>query len=238
MHLSETCDNGVDDDGDGQIDCADNECQPNINSVIINSPSNCPALNNGQITIAYSGSNLEFSIDGGTTFQSTNIFPGLSSGNYNIRVRNTLTGCFTDYGSNPVVLTDPDCTEICDNGIDDNGNGLVDSDDPYCPCTSRVTDGLLALYEFNVGTGSIINDISGVGTAVDLTVETPANTAWLSDCGLDVVAPTRMSSGVAAAKVSSGIMVSNALTIEAWIKAGWNYFQSGKQGGHVVQWRP
>ncbi|MEO1258229.1 MAG: DNRLRE domain-containing protein [Bacteroidota bacterium] len=215
---SEICNNGVDDDNDGQIDCFDNQCQPIINSITPSNPTNCPGQNNGQISIAFSGTNLEFSINGGFSYQSSNVFTGLTAGNYNIRARNTVTGCFTDYGSNPVVLSAGDCTEICDNGIDDNGNGLIDGDDPFCPCSSRVTDGLLALYEFNVGTGSTINDISGTGTAVDLTVETPANTSWLTDCGLDVVTPTRLTSGVAATKISDGIMISNALTIEAWVK--------------------
>ena len=33
------------------------------------------------------------------------------------------------------MRADPDCEappEICDNGIDDNGNGLVDCEDPQC----------------------------------------------------------------------------------------------------------
>ena len=214
----EICNNGIDDDGNGLIDCFDTQCQPIINSITPANPANCPGLNDGQISIAFSGSNLEFSINGGFTYQSSNVFSGLTEGSYNIRARNTVTGCFADYHGNPVVLTDSDCSEICNNGIDDNGNGLIDSDDPYCPCTSRVTGGLLALYEFNAGTGSTVNDISGVGTAVDLTVETPANTAWSADCGLDVVTATRLTSSGAATKISNGIMASNALTIEAWIK--------------------
>jgi hypothetical protein len=47
-----------------------------------------------------------------------------------------------DDGDGLVDQNDPDCQapaqEICDNGVDDDGDGLVDGDDPDCPYTQRV----------------------------------------------------------------------------------------------------
>ncbi len=129
----EICDNGLDDDNDGLTDCADPDCAgPAITSVAKTNPNNCPALNNGTITITATGSNLEYSINGGATYQASNVFSGLSEGNYNVRVRNGVTGCFVNYPSNPVVLTAVICAENCTNGTDDDGDGLIDCLDGDC----------------------------------------------------------------------------------------------------------
>ncbi|HFA47923.1 MAG TPA: hypothetical protein ENJ95_02765 [Bacteroidetes bacterium] len=141
-NCTEICLNGIDDDGDGLIDCEDPDCgAPSNISVSQNTPDNCPLLNNGSINISATGINLEYSIDAGNTFQASNIFAGLSAGNYNIRVRNGATGCFVNYANNPVIIIAPTCTEICDNGIDDDGDGLIDCADPDCgPSVSTTTD--------------------------------------------------------------------------------------------------
>ncbi len=73
-----------------------------------------------------------YSINGGSAFQSNNFFQGLGPGNYAVRVNNSVTGCFTNYSSNPVTLVAPNCFEICDNDIDDDGDGLIDCNDPDC----------------------------------------------------------------------------------------------------------
>ncbi len=69
-------------------------------------PTTCGG-NNGSITVsAPSGANIQYSRNGGTTWQSSNTFTGLSAGTYQIRVRNTSTGCLS--ASNvSVVLSDP-----------------------------------------------------------------------------------------------------------------------------------
>ncbi len=131
----EVCDNSLDDDGDGAIDCADSDCSPNISSINRSSPSNCPDLNNGQITISATGANLRYSISNGSSYQSSSTFTGLSAGNYTIRVRNINTGCFVNHSSN-TSLTDPSCSENCTNGIDDDGDGQVDCADNDCNAPS------------------------------------------------------------------------------------------------------
>lgn len=55
---------------------------------------------NGQITIQASttGIGLEYSIDGGTTWQAEHLFTGLTSGNYAIKIKNADGSCITQGG--------------------------------------------------------------------------------------------------------------------------------------------
>ncbi len=102
----EICGNSMDDDGDTLFDCDDiADCVPVITSVAKANPAP-PNFDNGQIVVNANGQNLEFSINSGQTWQTSNVFTGLSPGSFNIRVRNSMGGCFADYTGNPVVLTD------------------------------------------------------------------------------------------------------------------------------------
>ena len=67
---------------------------PQIASVTPANPTDC-GVNNGSITIQASGSNLEYSINGGTTYFANNTFLNLAAGTYNIRVRNSVSLCTT-----------------------------------------------------------------------------------------------------------------------------------------------
>jgi len=134
----EICDNGLDDDGNSLTDCADPHCgTPSIQTVTAANPTNCPIPNNGSIGIAASmsggvGGQLLYSINGGTAYQQTPLFPGLTPGIYSVRVSNSASGCTTSYSNNPVTLIGPACSEICDNDIDDDDDGLVDCEDFDC----------------------------------------------------------------------------------------------------------
>jgi uncharacterized repeat protein (TIGR01451 family) len=108
----EICNNGLDDDGDGLVDCADPDCGTmTLSSVASANPTiaSCPSLNNGTITVTATGTNLQYSKDNGTTWQASNAFSGLTANSYTIKVRDSVSNCMVSYVSNPVVLTAPTC---------------------------------------------------------------------------------------------------------------------------------
>jgi len=134
--IPEICDNNIDDDGDGLTDCEDPDCgQPTIIDAVLTDPTNCPDYDNGQIVINATGDNLEYSIEISSNYQASNTFTNLSAGTYLVRARNSVTNCVVIYsvGSKPTVqLTEVDCREICDDNIDNDGDGLIDCADPDC----------------------------------------------------------------------------------------------------------
>jgi hypothetical protein len=78
--------------------------------------------------------------------------------------------------------------------------------------------GLVALYDFSEGSGSVVRDVSGVDTPLDLRIADTASTRWLSGGGLEVLRPTLIASSAAATRLSESIKASNEITIEAWVQ--------------------
>ncbi len=76
--------------------------------------------------------------------------------------------------------------------------------------------GIVALYEFNDTTGPVL-DTSGVGTPLNLTIDSPASVIR-SGGALDIEAPTLIHSGGPATKIINACKASNELTIEAWVE--------------------
>ena len=58
----------------------------------------------------------------------------------------------------------------------------------------RVSEGLLALYDFKEGAGTTVRDVSGVGTPLDLTIIKPSAVNWMADGGLSIQASTAIRS--------------------------------------------
>lgn len=77
---------------------------PTVNAPTVNQPT-C-AVPTGTIVVNASGSGtLEYSVDGGVNWFTTNTFSGLAAGNYNIKVRlQNNTTCVSTYSGNPVTL--------------------------------------------------------------------------------------------------------------------------------------
>jgi hypothetical protein len=130
------CSDGIDNDGDGLLDCEDPDCIPVIDTVMVSGPVDCPLLGDGRISIETVNDQIEFSIDSGKTYQLSGIYTDLPEGEYYIFIRNSLTECLYEYDYNPLVL-DADTTcqvmiEKCIDGIDNDGDGLVDCGDPDC----------------------------------------------------------------------------------------------------------
>lgn len=133
--VPEICGNGIDDDSDGLTDCFDNDCGP-INPAAITVNPTCPYPYDGQIVLNATGNNLQYSIDNGETWQASNTFNNLTHGNYLAIIRDSISGCsiwVNNSGAKPIIsLVDPGCPEICDNGLDDDGDGAIDDNDPNC----------------------------------------------------------------------------------------------------------
>lgn len=92
---------------------------------------------------------------------------------------------------------------------------------------SRTTNGIVALYDFKEGSGSVIKDVSGVGTPLDLTIFDPNKVSRIpGGCGISVNESTIIKSSAAGTKLKNAISVSNAITIEAWVKPA-NITQNG-----------
>ena len=119
------CSDGKDDDNDGSIDCLDSDCLP----ILLDVTSNSDKCNTGMgfITVLAAGSNLTYSLNG-TDYQELNQFDNLSPGSFTIFIRNEISGCIAVQHD---VKVSSLC-EICNNGIDDDGDGDVDCDDFDC----------------------------------------------------------------------------------------------------------
>lgn len=131
----EICNDLIDNDGDGLTDCADLDCgTPVINGVTPSNPTcaTFPVYNDGQIVVAATGANLQYSINNGGAFFPTATFTGLTAGGFNVVVQNSVTGCSATFGGNPVTIVNPVCPEICNDLLDNDGDGLTDCADPDC----------------------------------------------------------------------------------------------------------
>jgi ELWxxDGT repeat protein len=121
-----------------------------------------------------------------------------------------------------LTVASPQLTALGDillfTALDAQGNAdlwkLFDDGNPYP--TGRVTDGLQALYEFNEGTGNKVNDTSGVGTALNLTIKKPSAVQW-QEGSLKVSGLTTIASLLRAKKLIDAAKASDQFTVEAWI---------------------
>ncbi|MEZ5218819.1 MAG: LamG-like jellyroll fold domain-containing protein [Ilumatobacteraceae bacterium] len=83
-----------------------------------------------------------------------------------------------------------------------------------------MSDGLLALYTFDEGSGTKVTDVSGNGAPLDLTIANPGNVTWGSGT-LTINSATVIASSGPAAKVFNAVTGgagTNEITVEAWVK--------------------
>lgn len=123
----EICGNGIDDDGDGNADCDDPDCGPSVD--LGSNLNNCVSTDITLTATAWDG-------DGAYSFAWSH---GLGTGNNKTVAPATTTtysvtvtsgsGCTA---TDQVTVTIVPCSENCYNNIDDDGDGLVDCDDPDC----------------------------------------------------------------------------------------------------------
>ena len=113
---------------------------------------------------------------------------------------------------------------------DGDGNGAGPDAGPPVEIDNRVKDGLQVLYKFDGVTGdTIVPDVSGVGTAYDLTITDPAAVVWEPGGGLTLTAPTIISNTAPVQKVIDACKQSQEITVEVWLKNA-----TVESGGRVV----
>jgi hypothetical protein len=105
----------------------------------------------------------------------------------------------------------PDAPEI-----DGAPDAPPDDAAPDAPPT-RSTEGLVALYAFDDGSGAVAADTSGVAPPLPLAIADPGATSWIQGA-LVISAPTILSSADPADKIRTACQASGALTVEAWIR--------------------
>lgn len=124
---TEDCADGIDNDGDGLVDCADSDCKPTVSA------------GSGTSICTGSSATLTAVAIGGTAPYTFNWSNGLGSGDsktvspasttaYGI----TVTAANSCTSSTSVTVTVTPCSENCADGLDNDGDGLVDCADPDC----------------------------------------------------------------------------------------------------------
>ena len=144
--LPEICDDSIDNDGDGNTDCLDSDCIPIANPATLTTCDNSNETGSGIFFLhdvnstvsTESGVAISYHPNLSDAQSGINnlISPHTSSdGTVYVRVERTTTGCF-----NTALITldvGAKCVESCVNGVDDDGDGLIDTQDPDCPCNGN-----------------------------------------------------------------------------------------------------
>jgi glucose/arabinose dehydrogenase/PKD repeat protein len=90
----------------------------------------------------------------------------------------------------------------------------------FTPASPRVTAGLVVLYGFEEGAGTLIHDVSGIGAPLDLGISDPARIQWVGGGtnGVRFVSGGgSIRSPGAAGKIHTALTASDRLTLEAWV---------------------
>jgi hypothetical protein len=116
----------------GNVSTMNAQQPPAISSVTTTAPMACAQLG-GKISINASvAGSWQYSIDSGRTFQTSKDFLNLKTQtSYQVVMATADKNCKTYYGSVSIPKK-ADCVELCADGIDNDGNGLTDCDDPAC----------------------------------------------------------------------------------------------------------
>ncbi len=114
----------------------------------VNFTTGCDLSNRTISIIATNSTPLEYSIDGGATYQASNNFINLAYGTYSIFIRNIDDACPIAYTNNPIEINPPDA----------NSNRLINHIQTGDPTTCGATDGFI---EVNVTGVNVTYSIDG-----------------------------------------------------------------------------
>ena len=140
-------------------------------NVVINDIEDC-GFTDGSIEISAGGSRLEYSIDGGTTYQDSGKFINLPTGNYEVVIRDSsFRNCPVPYSLNPLVLTAPSIPQI---------TGVTHSDITDC----GLIDGQISIQSQGVDLEySIDGGISYATDSVFTGLDSGSYDIWLREVG-------------------------------------------------------
>lgn len=96
-------------------------------------------------------------------------------------------------------------------------SNIVAHTNPAPPSNERITDGLLALWEFDGLSGTTVPDVSGETPAMDLTLTSAANTTWTA-YALRFDSGARLQTSGAATRINEAVAASNQITVEMWVR--------------------
>ncbi len=82
--------------------------------------------------------------------------------------------------------------------------------------SSRVVDGLAALFTFDDGPGPVVRDVSGVGSPLDLVIADVDAVSWGSG-SLTIESPVVIASAGHTGKINAAVTASDEVTVEAWV---------------------
>jgi len=143
VNCAEDCTDGIDNDGDGLTDCDDPDCAPIANNATLTTCDNSNMAGSGTFLLHDANSTVSSESGVMISYHST-LLDAQNGTNILIspytsadaivysRVERVSTGCFST--SEITLDVGAKCTENCNNGLDDDGDGLIDCDDPDCPC--------------------------------------------------------------------------------------------------------
>ena len=139
--------------------------------VLVNDQSDCGVID-GSIEINAMGPNLEYSIDGGLTYQDSARFISLSEGSYTLILRDsTLRNCTQEYEANPVILTTPIIPQI---------QGVTHLDITDC----GLMDGQISIQSQGVNVEySIDGGVSFVSDSVFMGLDSGSYEIWIRELG-------------------------------------------------------
>jgi hypothetical protein len=136
-----------------------------------------------------------------------NTWAALAPGEYYV-----IAQPFSPQGQGPVTitLTTPSSNEICNNGIDDNGNGLIDCGDPDCTTTPNCIN---TICNPDINLGALVVNAPGKSASF--------NTRQANDSGLNL--------NCQAARGGKDVVIRFTLRETAGILVEWN-----QSGDHVM----
>ena len=183
-----------------------------IGDTSVNQP---PNVNAGPNKVGFIGQNItldgsgSFDPDGDDDFLTDEQWTQLSGPSISIVDATEEIASFTpsDYGTYRFRLSMSD-------GIDSRSDEVVIA----IIRPARVATNVQALYTFREGEGSaVVNDVSGVGAPLNLTIADTFTVNWLVGGGLDLVTSSSLRS-TGSSKLVNACTTSEAVTVEAWSK--------------------